>query len=127
MSSFNHFLPYVSKQKKLYILGFVGSLFRFLIPLCVPLVIKYLFDELLQNETLSYAAKIQQLLLIAAIMLVVFFLIRGPMEYVIKPITISSRRCVPMLFIKFIPWIRSILQRIKAGKSGRVSSTISKK
>ncbi|MED4599464.1 ABC transporter ATP-binding protein [Paenibacillus validus] len=82
MSSFNHFLPYVSKQKKLYILGFVGSLFRFLIPLCVPLVIKYLFDELLQNEALSYAAKIQQLLLIAAIMLVVFFLIRGPMEYV---------------------------------------------
>ncbi len=32
-----------------------------------------------------------------------------------------------MLFIKFIPWIRSILLRIKAGKSGRVSSTISKK
>ncbi len=82
MSAFRHFLPYVSKEKKLYIWGFVGSLFRFLIPLSVPLVIKYVFDDLLQNEAFSRAEKLEQLLFIAAVMLVVFFLVRGPMEYV---------------------------------------------
>jgi subfamily B ATP-binding cassette protein MsbA len=82
MRIFHKFLPYVRKQMSLYILGFVGSLFRFLIPLSVPLVIKYMFDELLQNEAVSGAAKMQQILFIAAVMLVVFFLIRGPMEYV---------------------------------------------
>jgi len=79
---FRKFAPYARKQWKLYLAGFVGSLFRFLIPLSVPLVMKYLFDDLLQNETLSNAGKIRQISLIAAVMLAVFFLIRGPMEYV---------------------------------------------
>jgi len=78
----HQFAPYVRKQLKLYIAGFVGSLFRFLIPLSVPLVMKYLFDGLLQNETVSNVGKIRQISLIAAVMLAVFFLIRGPMEYV---------------------------------------------
>jgi subfamily B ATP-binding cassette protein MsbA len=79
---FRQFLPYARKQLKLYIAGFIGSLFRFLIPLFVPLIMKYLLDDLLQNEAMPNVAKIRQISLIAAVMLVVFFLIRGPMEYV---------------------------------------------
>ncbi len=82
MQDFLRLLPYVNEQKKLYIFGFVGSLFRFLIPLSIPLVIKYLFDDLLQNGSLSRADKMEHLLLAAAIMLTVFFLVRAPMEYV---------------------------------------------
>ncbi|MBP1936086.1 ABC transporter ATP-binding protein [Paenibacillus sediminis] len=82
MSEFRQFLPYVKKEASLYIWGFVGSLFRFLIPLCVPLIFKYIFDHLLHNESLSRADKIEQIIFIAAIMLVVFLLIRTPMEYV---------------------------------------------
>jgi ABC-type multidrug transport system fused ATPase/permease subunit len=82
MSVYRHFLPYVKKEKKLYILGFVGSLFRFLIPLSIPLVIKYLFDDLLQNDALSRADKLEQLLFIVGVMISVLLLIRGPMEYV---------------------------------------------
>jgi len=82
MRVFHRFFPYVRKQMKLYITGFIGSLFRFLIPLSVPLVMKYLFDDLLQNDAISNAGKIQQISLIAAVMLTVFFLVRGPMEYV---------------------------------------------
>jgi len=82
MMVFRKFAPYARKQMKLYIVGFIGSLFRFLIPLSVPLVMKYLFDDLLQNETVSNVGKIRQISLIAAVMLAVFFLIRGPMEYV---------------------------------------------
>ncbi|MCI3921185.1 ABC transporter ATP-binding protein/permease [Paenibacillus sp. TRM 82003] len=82
MMIFHEFKPYVKRQRGLYLLGYVGSLFRFLIPLSVPIVIKYLFDDLLQNDTLTYLEKMQQLFIIAGVVLSVFFLIRGPMEYV---------------------------------------------
>jgi len=76
------FLPYARKEMTLYIWGFAGSLFRFLIPLTVPLILKYIFDDLLQNEALSSADKLAKLLVIALIVLVVFFALRAPMEYV---------------------------------------------
>ncbi|TWT14288.1 ABC transporter ATP-binding protein [Planomicrobium sp. CPCC 101079] len=82
MENFNEFLPYPKREAKLYLMGFIGSVFRFLIPLSVPLILKYIFDDLLQNELLSRAEKIDQLLWIAAVMLVVFLLVRTPMEYV---------------------------------------------
>jgi ABC-type multidrug transport system fused ATPase/permease subunit len=82
MNVSHQFKPYVRKQRVLYTLGFIGSLFRFLIPLCVPIVIKYMFDELLQNRSLSYEDKIQKLLMITAFVIAALFLIRGPMEYV---------------------------------------------
>ncbi|GFN29776.1 ABC transporter ATP-binding protein [Paenibacillus xylaniclasticus] len=82
MNHFRQFMPYVRQQKKLYLLGFAGSLFRFLIPLSVPLVIKYLFDHLLRDDQLSRADQTGRLLLIAAVMIAVFFVVRAPMEYV---------------------------------------------
>jgi ATP-binding cassette, subfamily B, putative efflux pump len=75
-------LPYVKKEAKLYFGGGIGSLFRFLIPLTVPLILKYIFDHLLQADTLSRAEKIEKLIFIAAVMMVVFIFIRMPMEYV---------------------------------------------
>jgi ATP-binding cassette, subfamily B, putative efflux pump len=76
------FFPYVLQVRRLYLLGFAGSLFRFLIPLFVPLILKYVFDQLLQNEFLSRTERLEQLLYIAIGMLMVFLLIRAPMEYV---------------------------------------------
>lgn len=67
---------------KLYSWGFVGSLFRFLIPLTVPLMMKYLFDHLLQDGSLTHAEQVRQILLIAAAMFGVFLVVRMPMEYV---------------------------------------------
>jgi ATP-binding cassette, subfamily B, putative efflux pump len=82
MNDFKLFLPYVKRVRTFYMIGFIGSLFRFLIPLFVPLVLKYIFDGLLQNEALSRTEMLEQLLYIAACMLVIFLLIRTPMEYV---------------------------------------------
>jgi ATP-binding cassette, subfamily B, putative efflux pump len=82
MKDFKLFLPYVKQVSRFYLIGFVGSLFRFLIPLFVPLILKYIFDQLLQNESLSRAEMLEQLLYIAAGMILVFLLIRTPMEYV---------------------------------------------
>lgn len=82
MKELRQFLPYVSKQKKLYLIGFIASMFRFLIPLSIPLVVKYLFDDLLRNDALTRGDKLEQLILIAIVMIGVFFLVRAPMEYV---------------------------------------------
>ncbi|MGV3487309.1 MAG: ABC transporter ATP-binding protein [Tuberibacillus sp.] len=82
MEEFKSFFPYVKRVVKLYLIGFMGSLFRFLIPLFVPLILKYIFDQLLQNDALSHADKLEQLLYIGVGMLVVFLFIRTPMEYV---------------------------------------------
>lgn len=82
MNDFKQFFPYVKRVGKLYLIGFIGSLFRFLIPLFVPLILKYIFDSLLQNEALSSADKLEKLGFIATSMLAVFLLIRTPMEYV---------------------------------------------
>lgn len=82
MEELRKFLPYADRQKTLYAIGFAGSLFRFLIPLSVPLVMKYLFDGLLQNGSLTDIEKTEQVLFVFGILLAVFFLVRGPMEYV---------------------------------------------
>lgn len=82
MNDFKLFLPYVKQVSRLYLIGFVGSLFRFLIPLFVPLILKYIFDHLLQNESLSRSEMLEQLFYIAVCMLAVFIFIRTPMEYV---------------------------------------------
>lgn len=82
MNEFKQFLPYVKQESRLYMVSFVGSLFRFLIPLTIPLVFKYIFDHLLQNEALSRSDKVGYLLLLAALMIVVFLFIRTPMEYI---------------------------------------------
>lgn len=82
MNELRHFMPYAAKQKRLYLIGFIGSLFRFLIPLSVPLVVKYLFDELLRNGTLTRSEKISELLIITLFMVFVFLMVRAPMEYV---------------------------------------------
>lgn len=82
MKDYKFFIPYVRRDSKLYLIGFVGSLFRFLIPLFVPLILKYIFDHLLQSEAMSRADKLEQLMYIAIGMLIVFLFIRTPMEYV---------------------------------------------
>ncbi|RUL49892.1 ABC transporter ATP-binding protein [Lysinibacillus antri] len=76
------FTPYVRKEALFYIWGFVGSLFRFLIPLSVPLILKYIFDVLLQSSTYTNAEKVEKLFLIAICMVITFLFIRYPMEYV---------------------------------------------
>lgn len=82
MNDFKLFFPYVKRECKYYLIGFVGSLFRFLIPLFVPLILKYIFDHLLQNETMSRLEMLEQIFYISIGMLVIFLFIRTPMEYV---------------------------------------------
>lgn len=82
MQILKRFLPYAKEQKALYALAFIGSIFRFLIPLAVPLVMKYMFDHLLQSDAYDAAEQTRRVLAIFGIMVGVFLIIRGPMEYI---------------------------------------------
>lgn len=82
MKEFKTLWSYIKKEKTHYLRGFVGSLFRFLIPLVVPLLFKYLFDHLLSDPALTRAEKLEQLARISVPTPAVFLLLRNPTEYV---------------------------------------------
>lgn len=59
---------------------FIGMI-KFSIPLTLPMILKYVVDDLLINPTLSIQERISQLMLILVGALVLFVIVRGPVEY----------------------------------------------
>ncbi|MBO2944175.1 ABC transporter ATP-binding protein [Paenibacillus sp. F411] len=55
---------------------------KFTIPLLLPLIMKYVVDDLLTNSDMTPQQKIEQLMLILTGTLVLFIVVRGPVEYV---------------------------------------------
>ena len=47
----------------------------------IPLLIKYMLDDIVANDTMTKADKIDQLLIIMAVMIVIFVVLRPPVEY----------------------------------------------
>lgn len=81
MGSTRRYLQWV-KPYKWPIIGtiFIG-VFKFTIPLLIPLIIKYVIDDIVGNDALSIADKESKLLLIMGVMLVLFVIVRPPIEY----------------------------------------------
>ena len=81
MDSIRRYLEFV-KPYRLQIIStiFIGII-KFAIPLLIPLLIKYVVDDIIGNDTLSKADKVDQIIIIIAIMLVIFVVIRPPIEY----------------------------------------------
>jgi ATP-binding cassette, subfamily B, putative efflux pump len=57
------------------------GILKFSIPLTIPLLIKYVIDDIVGNNALPQTEKTEQLLFIMAIMLIIFIIIRPPIEY----------------------------------------------
>jgi ABC-type multidrug transport system fused ATPase/permease subunit len=66
--------------KMIYATIFIGIL-KFGIPLAIPLLLKYVIDDLILTEALSKEEKINQLAWIMAAAFFIFTVIRGPIEY----------------------------------------------
>ncbi|HYK74756.1 MAG TPA: ABC transporter ATP-binding protein, partial [Pseudoneobacillus sp.] len=81
MDSIKRYLQFV-RPYKLQIIGtiFIGIL-KFSIPLLIPMLIKYVVDDIVGNNTLSKTEKTDQLLYIMIIMFIIFVVIRPPIEY----------------------------------------------
>jgi ATP-binding cassette, subfamily B, putative efflux pump len=57
------------------------GILKFAIPLLIPLLIKYVLDDIVGNVDLTSDEKISQLILIMSIMVLVFIVLRPPIEY----------------------------------------------
>nr|WP_233183527.1 ABC transporter ATP-binding protein [Paenibacillus sonchi] len=59
---------------------FIGMI-KFSIPLTLPLILKYVVDDLLNNPVLSVTERVSKLMMVLGGSLVLFVIIRGPVEY----------------------------------------------
>ncbi len=66
---------------KLIIITLIIGMIKFTIPLTLPMIMKYVVDDLLIATTLTVQEKISQLMLILGGALVLFVVVRGPVEY----------------------------------------------
>ncbi|WP_210367363.1 ABC transporter ATP-binding protein [Bacillus sp. REN3] len=81
MGSIRRYLEFV-KPYRIQIIGtiFIGIL-KFAIPLLIPLLIKFVLDDIIGNETMSTAEKSSRLFWVMGIMVIVFVVFRPPIEY----------------------------------------------
>lgn len=81
MGSIRRYLKFV-KPYRLQIIGtIIIGVLKFAIPLMIPLLIKFVLDDVVANDTLSKAEKSDKLLWVMGIMIVVFVVLRPPIEY----------------------------------------------
>lgn len=81
MGSIRRYLKFV-KPYRLQIIGTILiGIIKFAIPLLIPLLIKFVLDDVIDNDTLSKAEKTDKLFWVMGIMIVVFVVVRPPIEY----------------------------------------------
>jgi ATP-binding cassette, subfamily B, putative efflux pump len=81
LGSIRRYLKFV-KPYRLQIIGtIIIGIFKFAIPLLIPLLIKFVLDDVIGNETLDKDEKIDKLVWVMGVMIVVFVVLRPPIEY----------------------------------------------
>ncbi|MEH7884766.1 ABC transporter ATP-binding protein [Bacillus sp. JJ1609] len=81
MGSIRRYLKFV-KPYRLQIIGtIIIGIFKFAIPLLIPLLIKFVLDDVIANDSLSKTEKTDRLFWVMGIMIVVFVILRPPIEY----------------------------------------------
>ncbi|QUL58277.1 ABC transporter ATP-binding protein [Paenibacillus tritici] len=66
---------------KWIVLTLIIGMIKFSIPLTLPMILKYVVDELLGNPALSMAERVTKLMTVIGGALILFVIIRGPVEY----------------------------------------------
>ncbi|MFD1739700.1 ABC transporter ATP-binding protein [Bacillus salitolerans] len=80
MGSVKRYLQFVHPYKWHIVFTIIIGIFKFVIPLLIPLLLKYVVDDII-NGDLTSAEKLEQLFWIMGITLVVFVIVRPPIEY----------------------------------------------
>lgn len=81
MSSIRRYLQFVKPYKAQITVTILIGILKFAIPLILPILMKYVVDDIIGSNTLSNEDKINQLFWIMGIMIIVFVLFRPPIEY----------------------------------------------
>ncbi|MFT9596501.1 ABC transporter ATP-binding protein [Mesobacillus sp.] len=81
MGSIRRYLKFV-KPYRLQIIGtIIIGILKFAIPLLIPLLIKFVLDDVIGNDELDKDEKIDKLFWVMGVMIVVFVVLRPPIEY----------------------------------------------
>jgi ABC-type multidrug transport system fused ATPase/permease subunit len=80
MSSFKTYFTFVKPYWKLVLITVLIGMIKFGIPLTLPIIMKYVVDDLLLNS-LSTAVKTQKLIYVMLGAFVLFVVVRAPIEY----------------------------------------------
>lgn len=81
MDSIRRYMQFVKPYRLQIIVTLVIGMIKFAIPLLIPLLIKYVIDDIVGNPDLSTAEQTSSLLKIMGIMLVIFVIVRPPIEF----------------------------------------------
>lgn len=82
MSSIKQYMEFVKPYKWKIVLTLIIGVMKFGIPLLMPLILKYVIDDIISVEGLTQSEKITQLFWVMGISFVVFLILRPPIEYV---------------------------------------------
>lgn len=81
MDSIKRYLQFVKPYRLQIIATIIIGVIKFAIPLIIPLLLKYVVDDIIGNDALSKSEKTDELIIIIGIMLVIFVILRPPIEY----------------------------------------------
>ncbi|WP_442598931.1 ABC transporter ATP-binding protein [Neobacillus sp. D3-1R] len=81
MGSIRRYLQFVKPYRFQIIWTIIIGILKFSIPLLIPMLIKYVVDDIVGNDQISKTEKTDHLLFIMGIMFVIFVVVRPPIEY----------------------------------------------
>lgn len=81
MKSIKQYLKFVQPYKWHIVGTVIIGVFKFAIPLLIPLILKYVIDNIIAVDHLANAEKINQLFWLMGISFVIFLVLRPPIEY----------------------------------------------
>lgn len=81
MKQWKSYYTFVRPYMKWIVLTLFIGMIKFSIPLTLPLILKYVVDDLLNNPALTAPERVSNLMTVLGGSLVLFVIIRGPVEY----------------------------------------------
>ena len=109
MSSIRRYLQFVKPYRMQIIGTIIIGFIKFSIPLIIPMLIKYVVDDIINNRSLEVHAKINRLMWMLGVMIIIFVVLRPPIEYITGNILPSGLqvRFYMISGITFIPISKS--------------------
>ncbi|MFF2911183.1 ABC transporter ATP-binding protein [Paenibacillus sp. NPDC057934] len=81
MKYWKSYYTFVRPYMKWIIITLIIGMIKFSIPLTLPIILKYVVDDLLMNPAMTVNERVSQLMMILGGAFVLFVIVRGPVEY----------------------------------------------
>ncbi|MUK88322.1 ATP-binding cassette domain-containing protein [Ornithinibacillus sp. L9] len=82
MSSIKQYMKFVAPYKWKIVWTIIIGIFKFAIPLLIPLILKYVIDDIISPENMTTEEKTSKLLWVMGGSFIIFLILRPPIEYV---------------------------------------------